>query len=121
MNILIIGGGGLVGQKVARALAARGELRGKEISKITLADIVDPAPVEATFPVETVSCNITDPASVAKSLTAAGDLDYLATLTGVDGEPLFRDEFLRDLGERRVFRQPQRLGRGVGAGELVLP
>ncbi len=77
MNILIIGGGGLVGQKVARALAARGELRGKEISKITLADIVDPAPVEATFPVETVSCNITDPASVAKSLTADVDVIYL--------------------------------------------
>ncbi|HSF91089.1 MAG TPA: D-erythronate dehydrogenase [Paracoccaceae bacterium] len=77
MNILIIGGGGLVGQKVARALAARGELRGKEISKITLADIVDPAPVEATFPVETVSCNITDPASVAQSLTADVDVIYL--------------------------------------------
>ena len=46
MNILIIGGGGVVGQKLGRALAAKGELRGQGISKITLADINDPAPVD---------------------------------------------------------------------------
>lgn len=77
MNILIIGGGGVVGQKLATALAARGELSGKAISGMTLADIVDPAPVAASFPVKTVSCNIADAASVAETVTADVDVIYL--------------------------------------------
>jgi len=39
MNILIIGGGGVVGQKLAQSLAKSGTLRGKDISRVTLADI----------------------------------------------------------------------------------
>ena len=44
MRIAIIGGGGMLGQKLARALAARGTLRGKPIGHLALADI-DFAPV----------------------------------------------------------------------------
>ena len=47
MHILIVGGGGVVGQKLAHSLVKRGKLRGQEISKITLADIVDPPKVIA--------------------------------------------------------------------------
>lgn len=77
MNILIIGGGGVIGQKLTQSLAKRGTLRGKEISSITLADIVDPAPVEAPFTVSTTRCDITDPASVAACVTAETDVIYL--------------------------------------------
>lgn len=77
MHILIIGGGGVVGQKLAQSLAARGQLRGKEIRKVTLADIVDPAMVEAPFAVECVSCDISNPASVAATLGADVDVIYL--------------------------------------------
>lgn len=77
MNIVIIGGGGLVGQKLARQLAARGTLRGQPITGLTLADIVDPQPVEAPFPVHLASCNITDPQSVAACITPQTDVIYL--------------------------------------------
>jgi nucleoside-diphosphate-sugar epimerase len=77
MNILIIGGGGVVGQKLAKALAKQGTLRGKAISRITLADVVDPAPVNAAFDVQTVTCDIADPASVAASITPDIDVIYL--------------------------------------------
>ncbi|PWL34142.1 D-erythronate dehydrogenase [Marivita sp. XM-24bin2] len=77
MNILILGGGGVVGQKLAQSLAQRGHLRGQEITRMTLADIVDPVPVEAPFPVETTTCDIADPASVATSIDADTDVIYL--------------------------------------------
>lgn len=77
MNILIIGGGGVIGQKLARKLAERGSLRGAAISRIVLADIVDPAPVEAPFPVVTTSCNIADATSVASVVTEDIQVIYL--------------------------------------------
>lgn len=77
MNILIIGGGGVVGQKLARSLARTGKLRGKAISRLTLADVVDPAPVEADFEVQTQSCDIADTASVAACVTKDIDVIYL--------------------------------------------
>lgn len=77
MHILIIGGGGVVGQKLTQSLAKRGTLRGQAIRKITLADIVDPAMVDAPFEVACVSCDISNPASVAATLGADVDVIYL--------------------------------------------
>ena len=77
MHILIVGGGGVVGQKLAHYLVKRGKLRGQEISKITLADIVDPPKVIAPFDVACISCNISNPTSVADSLGADVDVIYL--------------------------------------------
>lgn len=77
MNILIIGGGGLVGQKLASKLATRTTLRGKAITRLTLADIVTPQPVAAPFPVSTVTCDIADPKSVAGAIAQDVDVIYL--------------------------------------------
>ena len=77
MNILIIGGGGVVGQKLAASLVSRGTLRGKEITRIVLADVVDPAPVPAEFDVQTTRCDIADPSSVASVVTEETDVIYL--------------------------------------------
>lgn len=77
MKILIIGGAGLVGQKLARALAARGTLRGKDIGELVLADVVDPPSVEAGFPVRTTTCDIADPVSVAATIGDDVDVIYL--------------------------------------------
>ena len=77
MKVLIIGGGGLVGQKLARRLAERGELRGERIDAMILADVVDPAPVEAGFPVDLVSCDISDKASVEAAIPDDVDVIYL--------------------------------------------
>ncbi|WP_323771285.1 D-erythronate dehydrogenase [Antarctobacter sp.] len=77
MNILILGGAGLIGQKLARALAKRGTLRGQAISRLTLADVTDPAPVDAPFAVDSLTCDITDPASVAQAIPDDTDVIYL--------------------------------------------
>ncbi len=77
MNILIIGGGGVIGQKLGQALMARGALCGQEITKITLADITDPARIDGPVTVDTMRCDIADPTSVAQCVTADVDVIYL--------------------------------------------
>lgn len=77
MKVLIIGGGGVIGQKLARKLAARGTLRGRDIGKIVLADIVDPPQINAPFPVETRNCDISSRASVDQLIDADTDVVYL--------------------------------------------
>ena len=44
MKLLITGGGGFLGDRLARALLARGSLAGRKIEKLVLADIAPPRP-----------------------------------------------------------------------------
>ncbi len=56
MKIAITGGGGLLGSKLARHLAASGQLGGREITGLTLYDVVTPAiPDDAAFPVKVMT------------------------------------------------------------------
>jgi D-erythronate 2-dehydrogenase len=64
MNILILGGGGFLGQKLARRLAEKGTLRGQSITRLRLADLNTPNAINAPFPVESLTCNISDRSSV---------------------------------------------------------
>lgn len=77
MNVLIIGGGGFLGQKLAHRLAAAGRLRDREITGMTLADIAVPAPVPAPFTIENTTCDITDRAAVDGLLAARFDVIFL--------------------------------------------
>ncbi|MEO1329300.1 MAG: D-erythronate dehydrogenase [Pseudomonadota bacterium] len=77
MNILILGGGGFLGQKLAKALAVRGEIRGAPISRMVLADIAPASAVEAPFPVETLACDISDRAAVDAAIPAETDVIFL--------------------------------------------
>jgi len=76
MNILILGGGGFIGRKLARALADSGRLRGEAIERLLLADVAPPAAIDAPFPVEAATADITDRAA-------------LDTLIGVDTDVIF--------------------------------
>ncbi|OSP56309.1 D-erythronate dehydrogenase [Pseudoruegeria sp. SK021] len=77
MNILIIGGGGFIGQKLARQLAQQGRLRGQTIDRLTLADLAAPATVAASFVVDTCACNITDRPSLDALITPETDVIFL--------------------------------------------
>lgn len=81
MNILIIGGGGFVGRKIAASLADKGSLRGQPITKLVLADVAQPDPVEAPFPVTGAACDITDRAAVDGLIGA--DVDVIFHLAAV--------------------------------------
>ena len=69
MNIVIIGGAGLVGQKLAQDLTRRGTLRGQAIGSLTLADVVDPVLPEGAGPgTRGLTCDITDPAAIRAAI-----------------------------------------------------
>lgn len=73
MKVLIIGGAGMVGRKLAERLAKDGRLAGREVSSLTLYDVVAPQrPAGAKFKVETATGD----------LPAAGETDRL-----VKGKP----------------------------------
>ncbi|WP_439104379.1 D-erythronate dehydrogenase [Celeribacter marinus] len=112
MKICIIGGGGLVGQKLAKELAARGTLKGQTIDTLVLADVVDPAPVAADFTVERVTCDITDTASVAKLVDADTDVIYLlaAIVSGQAEEEFELGYDINMFGIRNVLERVRALG-----------
>ena len=112
MKIAIIGGGGFLGQKLGRALAARGHLRGREIGRLVLADIAPPAPVAAPFPVETALCDIAARASVDALIDAETDIVYLlaAIVSAHAEEDLDAGLNINMLGTLNVLERCRALG-----------
>lgn len=113
MNVLIIGGGGVVGQKLAQKLGLRGHLRGQDIAGITLADIVDPKPIpDAAIPVTTTACDIADPASIADTITDKFGVIYLlaAIVSGHAEEDFDAGMSINLMGTLNVFERCRALG-----------
>lgn len=83
MKIVIIGGGGMVGQKLAHKLALSGKLGNREIVELTLADAfsVPVLSTTASFPITSVVADITDP-TIAQSLIS-GKPDVVFHLAAV--------------------------------------
>ena len=116
MRVIIIGGGGMLGRKLALALGARGEIGGRAVSHLALADIIAPSPVEASFPVTTHRLDITDRAAVeavlSEGATGGAEIIYhLAAIVSAQSESEF------DLGMRvnlmgsiNVFEAARALG-----------
>jgi len=105
MNILIIGGGGFIGQKLARRLAEIGQLRGRQIAHMTLADVAMPAPVDAPFAVDTIETDITDPVRVDALIGEGTDVIFhLAAVVSAHAEAEFDDGMAVNLdGVRHVL------------------
>ena len=113
MNVLIIGGGGFVGQKLARALVARGELNGKAISSINLVDVMEPGAIDGgSIAVNTSICDITNTASVAEAVTADTDIIYLlAAIVSAHAEEDFDAGWsINMMGTLNVLERARELG-----------
>ncbi len=90
MNVLIIGGAGMVGQKLARRLAQDGRLGDREISSLTLHDVVEAQKPDSTFPVSTKISDLSQPGEAAKLIADKPDLIFhLAAIVSGEAEQDF--------------------------------
>jgi D-erythronate 2-dehydrogenase len=91
MNILILGGGGMVGRKLAERLARDGHLGGREIRSLTLHDVVEPTvPSGASFPVKTVTSDFAKPGEADKLVADRPDVIFhLAAIVSGEAEADF--------------------------------
>lgn len=90
MRVLITGGGGFLGQKLARALGQSGRLRGQVITALTLADIAAPACPDLPFPVTGVACNVAQAGDVQSLLAQPFDVIFhLAAIVSGQAEADF--------------------------------
>ncbi|MEL7154793.1 MAG: D-erythronate dehydrogenase [Pseudomonadota bacterium] len=89
MDILILGGGGFLGQKLAKALAARERLRDRFIGRLVLADLVEPPSVEADFDVETLALDVTDRDAVREACKNMDVIYHLAAIVSGQAEAEF--------------------------------
>lgn len=96
MQITILGGGGFLGRKLARRLAAEGALGGRPIAGLTLFDLeAPPAPEGARFAVRSLGGDVADPAQVAAAIPPGTDVVvHLAAVVSAQAEADF------DLGIR---------------------
>ena len=91
MHILILGAAGMVGRKLTEKLVRDGRLGSKEITRMTLQDVVAPAkPAGAALPISIVTSDFADPSTAAPLLTHRPDVIFhLAAIVSGEAEAEF--------------------------------
>src|SRR5690606_37537687 len=91
MHILIIGAAGMVGRKLTAALVKNGELGGRQIEKLTLADVVTPeAPVGFSGAVDAKAIDLSAPEAAATLVASRPDtIFHLAAIVSDEAEADF--------------------------------
>jgi nucleoside-diphosphate-sugar epimerase len=105
MHILVIGAAGMIGRKLVAALIAGGELRGRPIEELTLADIVAPEKPKFGGKVETVAADLSDQGVAAKLVATRPDLIFhLAAIVSGEAEADFEKGYRVNMdGTRALF------------------
>ena len=110
MRILIIGGAGMVGRKLAERLAKDGHLGGKAISALTLQDVVPGAvPAGAGFPVAIKTGDLSEPGEAAKLVADRPDVIFhLAAIVSGEAELDFEKGYRINLDGTRYLLEAVR-------------
>ena len=86
MQILITGAAGMVGRKLTDALVARGTLRGRDITGLTLVDVVAPV-LPVGVPGAALAVDLADPAAAPALIEARPDVIFhLAAIVSGEAE-----------------------------------
>ena len=114
MNILILGGAGMVGRKLAERLAKDGRLGDQPVSALTLFDVV-PAlkPAGAKFPVTVLTGDLPAPGETDKLVAGKPDVIFhLAAIVSGEAEQDFEKGYRINLtGTMNLFDSIRRARR----------
>ncbi|WP_374623299.1 NAD-dependent epimerase/dehydratase family protein, partial [Devosia sp.] len=90
MHILIIGAAGMVGRKLTSALVKAGRIGDREITKLTLADVVLPEAIPFGGEVKTKVADLSVPGEAASMVSRRPDLIFhLAAIVSGEAEADF--------------------------------
>jgi nucleoside-diphosphate-sugar epimerase len=113
MRILIIGGAGMVGRKLAERLVRDGKLGNREISSLTLYDVVPPVtPPGAKFPVKLLTGDLPAPGETDKLVADKPDVIFhLAAIVSGEAEMDFDKGYRINLdGTRNLLESVRKAG-----------
>lgn len=105
MDVLIIGAAGMIGRKLARALATSGAVNGRPIRRMVLADIAVPDAPEFDGTIETVATDLSHPGAAETLVAGRPDLIFhLAAVVSGEAEADFEKGYSVNLdGTRALF------------------
>ncbi|MBD8877731.1 D-erythronate dehydrogenase [Roseibium polysiphoniae] len=112
-SILVIGAAGMVGRKLVDALIARQHLRGTELSKLTLVDVVEPdVPTDAPCPVSAIACDFSAEGTAEKLISDRPDVIFhLAAIVSGESESDYDKGYRINLdGSRHLFEAIRKAG-----------
>jgi nucleoside-diphosphate-sugar epimerase len=115
LHILILGAAGMVGRKLTQRLMRDGQLGGREITRLTLQDVVAPArPLDATIPVDLVTSDFADAASAAPLVASRPQVIFhLAAIVSGEAEAEFDKGYRINLdGTRHLLEAIRAVGNG---------
>lgn len=115
MHVLILGAAGMVGRKLSERLLRDGRLGNREISGLTLQDVVAPEkPAKAPMPVKVVASDFADPGAAAGLLADRPEVIFhLAAIVSGEAEAEFDKGYRVNLdGTRYLIEAIRHAGGG---------
>jgi nucleoside-diphosphate-sugar epimerase len=114
LHILVLGAAGMVGRKLTERLLRDGRLGARDITRMTLQDVVTPAqPAKAGFPVDTVAGDFAVPGFAEKLVAGRPDVIFhLAAIVSGEAELDFDKGYRINLDGTRMLLDAIRLAGG---------
>jgi nucleoside-diphosphate-sugar epimerase len=105
MHIMIIGAAGMIGRKLTDRLVAEGSLGGKEITRLTLTDVIEPAaPAKFKGKAAALQSDLSQPGAAAKLVAARPDtIFHLAAIVSGEAEADFDKGYRINLDSTRAL------------------
>jgi D-erythronate 2-dehydrogenase len=121
LHILVLGGAGMVGRKLTERLLREGRLGRREITRLTLQDVVAPVvPAKSGFPVDAVTCDFAVPGVAEKLVAGRPDVIFhLAAIVSGEAELDFDKGYRINLDGTRMLFDAVRLAGGAYRPRLV--
>lgn len=120
MKILVIGAAGMVGRKLVAALCSRGDIGGRAISALVLADIIAPDKPDFAGPVTTVAADLSQAGEAEALIAHRPDMIFhLAAIVSGEAEADFDKGYRINLDGTRLLFDAIRLARKPYFPKLV--